>query len=119
MTVTAQVGGDAGGGAFAWIIQYDDATREVTTSATGIGWCYVSVQITSSITRTVAYFPVSGGTSQNPDLAARMAAADFRVTADGSTVVLASGVNANQVARIVGKAGALGGLPAPSEWSRA
>jgi hypothetical protein len=119
MTITAQVGGDAGGGAFAWIIQYDDATRDVTTSATGIGWCYAPVQITSSITRTVAYFPVSGGTSQNPDLAAKMAAADFRITSDGSTTVLVSNVPANQVARIVGKPGALGGLPAPAEWSRA
>jgi hypothetical protein len=119
VAITAQIGGDSAGGAFVWEIHYDDATRNVTTTATGTGWCYVTVQITSAVTRTVAYFPVTGGTSQNPDLAARMAAADFKVTADGSTVVLASNVNANQVTRIVGKAGALGGLPSTSEWSRA
>lgn len=117
--VTAIIGGEDGGGAFSWQISYDDQTRAVTTTAAGTGFCFVTVQVTASITRTVAYYPVAGGESINPDLAARMAAADFRVTADGSTVTLASGIPPAQVRRIVGKVGAVGGFVSEAEWSRA
>lgn len=125
MAITAHIGGVEAGGppdGMSWDIFYDDTTRQVTTAAQDAGWCWVQVQITAVLTRTVAYYPSATGLtveSQNPDLAARMQAADFRVVADGSTVVLASNVNANQVSRIIGKAGATGGLPATSEWSRA
>jgi hypothetical protein len=115
MAVTARIGGSSGG-VFEWTIEYDDATRDVTTFAQGTGFCLVTVQISASITRTVAY-AAAGTSSQNADLAARMATADFHVVPDGSTVVLASGVNPNQVSRVVGKAGAaIGGLPSQAEW---
>lgn len=115
MAVTATVGGESGG-AFSWRIDYDDQTRAVTTTAAGTGYCLVTVQITNTLTRTVAYSQ-PGGTTQNADLAARMAAADFQVVADGSTVTLATGVNPNQVSRVIGKAGqAVGGLPSTAEW---
>jgi hypothetical protein len=126
MTVTARVGGIEAGGppsGMSWLIEYDDATRAVTATAQDAGWCYVTVTVTSTITRTVAFYPAATGltgNSQNPDLAARMAAADFRVVADGSTVTLVTGINPNQVSRLVGKAGTVvGGLPSSSEWSRA
>jgi hypothetical protein len=115
MTVTVRIGGSSAG-VFEWTIEYDDATRDVTTFATGPGFCLVTVQISASITRTVAY-AAAGTSSQNADLAARMAAADFHVVPDGSTVVLAPNVPANQVSRVVGKAGtAVGGLPSQAEW---
>lgn len=125
MAITAQIGGYEGAGALQWQISYDDATREVTSVAGGTngnpasGFCLVTVQVTSAVTRTVAYFPPSGGTSVNPDLAARMAAADFRITADGSTVVLASNITPAQVSRLVSKSSVVAGLPSTSEWTRA
>jgi hypothetical protein len=124
VAVTAHIGGvEAGGppGGMAWDIFYDDATRQVTTSATDAGWCWVQVQITAALARTIAYYPSATGLtveSQNPDLAARMQAADFRVVADGSTVVLASNVPAAQVQRIGGKGGSVSGFQSTSEWSR-
>jgi hypothetical protein len=115
MAVTARIGGSSAG-VFEWTIEYDDTTRNVTTFATGEGFCLVTVQITANVTRTVAY-AAAGATSQNADMAARMAAADFQVVPDGSTTVLAAGVNPNQVSRVVGKAGtAVGGLPSTAEW---
>lgn len=117
MAITASIGGSAGGDAFAWEIDYDDATRAVTTVATGSGFCFVTVQVTASITRTVAYFPAAGAVSVKPTLATLMAGADFTVISDGTTQTLASGVNPNQVSRIVGKAGSIGGLPSSSTWS--
>jgi hypothetical protein len=46
-----------------------------------------------------------------------MAAADFHVVPDGSTVVLVANVPPNQVSRVVGKPGtAIGGLPSTAEW---
>jgi hypothetical protein len=115
MAITASIGGSSGG--FDWVVEYDDATRAVTTSATGPGFCLVTVQVTSAISRTIAYTPVGGGTTQNADLAARMAAADFHVTSDGAVVTLATGINPNQVSRIVGKSGqVVGGLPSSAEW---
>jgi hypothetical protein len=75
------------------------------------------------VSRSVAFYPAATGLtveSRNPDLAAGMPTADFRVVADGSTVTLATGVNPNQVSRIVGKSGqTVGGLPSSSEWSPA
>jgi hypothetical protein len=125
MTVTARIGGIEAGGpptGMSWTIEYDDITRVVTATGQGAGWCYVTVTVTSTTTRNVAFYPAASGlavNSQNPDLAARMAAADFRIVADGSTVTLASGVNPNQVSRLVGKAGTVvGGLPSAAEWSR-
>lgn len=110
MAITTQVGGfffpDRD-----WNINYDDATRNVSAVATGSGFTYAVVQITASISRSVAFFPVGGGSSVKPELAAQMAAADFTVAADGVPVVLASGINANQVSRLVGKTG-LGGFAA-------
>jgi hypothetical protein len=118
MAVTARIGGSSGG-VFEWTIEYDDASRDVTTFATGTGFCLVTVQISASITRTVAYAQ-AGGVTQNADLAARMAAADFHVVPDGATVVLASNVPPAQVSRVVGKAGtAIGGLPSTAEWRAA
>jgi hypothetical protein len=115
MAVTVRIGGSSAG-VFEWTIEYDDATRDITTFATGDGYCLVTVQISASITRTVAYAP-AGATSQNGDLAARMAAADFHVVPDGSTVVLVANVPPNQVSRVVGKPGtAIGGLPSTAEW---
>jgi hypothetical protein len=115
MAITASIGGSSGG--FEWVVEYDDVTRAVTTSATGPGFCLVTVQVTPTITRTIAYTPVGGGATQTADLAARMAAADFHVTSDGATVTLATGVNPNQVSRIVGKSGqTVGGLPSSAEW---
>jgi hypothetical protein len=126
VTVTARIGGVEAGGppaGMSWTIEYDDITRVVTATGQGAGWCYVLVTVTNTITRSVAFYPSATGlaaNSQNPDLAARMAAADFRLVADGSVVTLLSGVNANQVSRLVGKAGAtVGGLPSSAEWSRA
>lgn len=116
MTVTARISGSSAD-AFDWEIEYDDSTRDVTTIATGTGFCLVTVAVTASITRTVAYAQ-AGTTSQNPDLAARMAVADFHVVPDGQVAVLASNVNPNQVSRIVGKGGVVGGLPSNAEWSR-
>src|SRR4051794_29403669 len=124
MAVTARIG-ESGVAPLGmdWKIEYDDATRAVTTTANGAGWCLVTVQITGSVSRTVAFYPAATGLtveSRNPDLAAGMPAANFRVVADGSTVTLATGINPNQVSRIVGKAGStVGGLPSSSEWSPA
>lgn len=114
--VTASISGEIGGGIFAWQIEYDDTTREVTTVATGTGFCIVTVKVTATITRTVAYYPSQGAQSTNPDMAQRMAAADFQVISDGGTVVLASSVPPAAVRRIVGKPGSLGGLESQSEW---
>lgn len=115
MATTARI--EFSSGDFAGDITYDDATRAVTTTATGPGFCLVTVQITSAITRTVAYTLIGGGASQNADLAARMATADFHVTSDGSTVTLASGIAPAAVSRIVGKSGqTVGGLPSSAEW---
>lgn len=125
MAVTARIGGIDGGGAMQWVIEYDDATRAVTTTASGTngqnasGYLYVTVQIASTISRTVAYYPPAGGESQDPDLAQRMRAADFTVTADGTLVTLASGIPPAQVRRLLGKATAtIGGLHSESVWSR-
>lgn len=121
MAITASIGSVEGGGAMTWEIDYDDSTRQVTTVATDDGWCLVTVQVTNTVTRTVAYYPVATGLtveSQNPDLSTAMPAADFRVVADGQTHVLATGINPQQVKRIVGKAGGTGGLPFTSIWSR-
>ena len=118
-TVTASISGEDGGGAFSWDISYDDQTREVTTTASGTGFALETVQVTSSISRTVAYYPFPGAQSIVPGLAAAMAAADFQVIADGSTTVLASGIPPAQVRRIVGKAGAIGGFQSDGTWSRA
>lgn len=122
MAVTARIGGvEAGGaanGGMEWEIQYDDQTRNVTATANGQGFCFVTVQLTTTVTRTVAFKPSGAGSSVNPDLAAQMNAADFQATSDGSVGVLASGVNANQVSRVVGKPGAVGGLRFTSEWTR-
>jgi hypothetical protein len=75
------------------------------------------------VSRTVAFYPAATGLgveSRNTGLSSRMPAADFRLVADGSTVTLASGINPNQVSRIVGKVGqAVGTLPASAEWSPA
>lgn len=124
MTVTASLGGLEVGGpptGMSWSIEYDDATRNVTATALGAGWCLVVVQITASVTRTVGFYPSATGLtveSRNPDFAG-MATADFRIVADGSTVILASNVNPNQVSRIVGKSGSVvGGLPSTGGWSR-
>jgi hypothetical protein len=115
VAITAQISSSSGDRS--WTISYDDVTRDATCTAVGPGFDFITVQITSSVTRTVAIFPVAGGQSVNADLAARMAAADFTVTANGSTTVLASGINPNQVARIVGKSGqVVGGLPSSDEW---
>lgn len=122
--VTADIGGvEAGGpenGGMTWDLSYDDVTRAVTATADGTGWCFVTVQLTNTITRTVAFYPGAlTATSQNPDLAARMVAADFRVIADGSVTTLASGVAPAAVKRILGKANAtIGGFNSASEWSR-
>lgn len=126
MAVTAAISGQEAGGppsGMSWSISYDDATRAVTATAQGAGWCLVIVQVTASVSRTVAFYPAATGLtveSVNPDFAG-MATADFRVVADGSTVTLASNVNANQVSRIVGKTGqTVGGLPVSGPgWSRA
>lgn len=115
MAITAQISGSAGDRS--WTISYDDVTRDVTCVATGSGFDAIVVQITASVTRSVAIFPVAGGQTQNAEMAARMAAADFKVTANGATVILASGINPNQVSRIVGKSGqVIGGLPSSDEW---
>jgi hypothetical protein len=115
MAITAQISSSSGDRS--WTISYDDTTRDVTCTAVGSGFDFITVQITASVARTVAVFPAGGGQTQNADLAARMAAADFAVTANGSTTVLASGINPNQVARIVGKSGqVVGGLPSSDEW---
>jgi hypothetical protein len=126
MTVTASVDGSQSGGppdGMNWAVQYDDATRAVTASASGTGWCLVTIQVTASVSRTVAFYPAATGLgveSRNTGLSSRMPAADFRLVADGSTVTLASGINPNQVSRIVGKVGqAVGTLPASAEWSPA
>jgi hypothetical protein len=126
MAVTAKVAGSEAGGpptGMDWEISYDDVTKAVTTTAQDAGWCLVTVQVTSTVSKTVAYYPTATGLtveSRNPDLAAGMPVADFRVVADGSTVTLATGINPNQVSRIVGKSGsAVGGLPTSSQWSRA
>lgn len=122
MAVTAEIGGVEGGGAMTWRIFYDDQTRNVSATGTDAGFCLVTVQLTNAITRTVAFYPINGGlaaVSANPDLASRMAAADFRLVADGSTTVLASNIPPAQVNRIIGKAGGVGGLVETSEWSRA
>ena len=117
--VVAEIGGVEGGGAFTWVLQYDDETRLVTTTGNGTGFCLVTVKVTNTITRDIAFYPSQGATSINADLASRMAEADFTVVASGSPVTLASGVVAAQVRRIVGKAGSLGGLESQVEWSRA
>jgi hypothetical protein len=126
MAVTARIGGSESGGppgGMDWTISYDDATRAVTATATGGGFCLATVQLTNTVSRSVAFYPAATGLtveSRNPDLAAGMPTADFRVVADGSTVTLATGVNPNQVSRIVGKSGqTVGGLPSSSEWSPA
>jgi hypothetical protein len=122
MAVTARIGGvEAGGvtnGGMEWEIQYDDQTRNVTATASGQGFCFVTAQVTTAVSRTVAFKPTGAGSSVNLDLAARMSAADFQAAADGSVGILASNVNANQVSRIVGKSGAVGGLQFTSEWTR-
>lgn len=116
MAITAQVGAwfwpDR-----EWNISYDDVTRNISAVANGdTGFTYIVISITSSISRSISVFPISGGVSVKPELAANMAAADFAVAPDGAPVVLASGINANQVSRIVGKTG-LGGLSATSTHS--
>jgi hypothetical protein len=121
--VTAEIGGgEAGGpanGGMSWDISYDDTTRDVTATAAGTGWCDVHVQLTNTISRIVVFVPLAGGTSQNPDIAADQPIADFAVPADGQPHVIASGINPNQVKRILGKATATtGGLNSTSEWSR-
>lgn len=121
--VTTDIGGvEAGGpaaGGMVWDINYDDVTRNVVASATGSGFCYVTVQITNTITRTVAFRPSLSDNSLNPDLAARMNAADFEVISDGTVTILASGIAPAQMKRILGKATAtIGGLNSTSEWSR-
>lgn len=112
MAVTARIGG--GGSGFEWEITYDDVTRNVTTTATGPGFHLVTVQITATITRSVAYKPAGAGASQNGALAAQMAAADFQVASDGQVAVLASNVNPAQVTRILSKSGTIGGLNSTS-----
>jgi hypothetical protein len=117
--VSARVSGQDGGGAFSWAIEYDDTTRAVTTTASGTGFCLVTIQLTPTLSRTVAYFPVSGGQSINGDLAQRMAAADFQVISDGSITTLASNIPPAQIQRITGKAqSTMGGFQSQSEWSR-
>jgi hypothetical protein len=122
MAITADISGSFLGGAanggMDWDINYDDATRAVVASATGTGFCIVTVQITSAITRTVAFRPALSDNPQNKDLADRMNAAGvFEVVSDGSVQTLVTGVNPNQVSRIVGKSGqVVGGLPFQVEW---
>jgi hypothetical protein len=114
MAVTARIGGISGDRI--WTIEYDDATRNVTCVATGGGFDFVTVQVTSTITRTVAIYPIGGGQSVRAPLAAEMATADFKVTADGVPVILASGISPAAVARITGKTGeTIGGLPSEDE----
>lgn len=119
--VTTTIGGNEAGGAanggMDWVINYDDTTHQVTTTALGSGFAYESMQLTATLSRSVAYYPSAGAASINPDLAARMAAADFQIIADGSTAVLAT-IAPAQVRRIVTKAGGIGGLTASGEWSR-
>lgn len=118
MAVTARIAGNEAGGALIWEIQYDDVTRDVTTTASGTGFCLVTVQITATVTRSVAYFPAAGAVSVKPTLAAQMAAADFQVVVPVTDFVLVAGVNPNQVSRIVGKAGStVGGLNSTSVGS--
>jgi hypothetical protein len=115
MAITAEIDGSSADRS--WTLPYDDVTRSVTCTAVGSGFDAIVVQITASVTRSVAIFPVGGGRTQNADMAARMALADFAVTADGVPVVLASGINPNQVSRIVGKPGqVVGGLPSSDEY---
>jgi hypothetical protein len=102
-------------------IEYDDATRQVTTTATSGQppiFDLQTVQVTSTVTRTIAYYPPGGATSRNAALAAAMAAADFQVIADGSTVVLASNVAPAQFQRVVSKAaGGIDGMLSNGQWS--
>src|SRR3954468_3136029 len=90
--VTTQIGGEEAGGAanggMSWIIAYDDTTRNVTATASGSGFCLVVVQLTTTVSRTVEFVPVSGGQSQNPDISG--ATPDFTVTADGQPHIIAS-----------------------------
>lgn len=122
MAITASIGsveaGGAANGGMEWGIQYDDQTRDVIATSNGQGFCFVTIQITAALSRTVAFKAVGAGASMNPDLANQMAAADFSIAADGSMQTLASGVNPNQVSRIVGKTGSVGGFPFTSEWPR-
>lgn len=118
MAVTARIGG-SDAGVFSWLIEYDDVTRNVTASSTGTGFCLVTVEVTATITRTVAFFPAAGALSNDLDLRALMAAADFAVISGAGPQVLVSGVPPAQVRRIVGKAGQqVGGLTSTSRWSR-
>lgn len=110
MAITAHIGGTENGGppgGMQWDIQYDDVTQQITGQASGGGRCMVTVQVTNAITRTVA-FAQAGVTP----------AADFVVTVDAGPTIIASGIPPAQVKRIVGKAGAQGGLNFFSEWSR-
>lgn len=109
--------GDPSAPVFHQEVNYDDVSRDVTTFATGRGFGWLSVKVTATLTRTIAYVPPGGGTSVDPELAALMAAADFTVPVDGNVVVLAANVNPNAVSRSLAKNGGVDGLDSSFKWS--
>lgn len=118
MTVTASIGGQSGfpnqPDFSTWAISYDDATRDVTAVGTGSKFFVVTMQITATIQHTVSFVPSAGAVSQNPTVQAALQAVQpgtvTEVVNDGRPHVVASGVNANQVSRLVSKY-APAGLP--------
>jgi rhodanese-related sulfurtransferase len=102
-------------------IEYDDATRQITTTATGGAtpvFDLQTVQVTPTVSRTIAYYPQAGVQSRNAALAAAMAGADFQVIQDGSVSVLATNITPAQLQRIVGKtAGGVDGMLSGGQWS--
>lgn len=114
MAITASIGGSYYSG-FRWEVDYDDATNAVTSYASGPGFCFVSVDVSNNVTRTIVYIPAAGAVSTQPDLARLAPTADFTVVSGTVTQqnpqTLATGVPANQVNRLTKGNEALGGLP--------
>lgn len=115
MAVTATISGSRGAPGqsnyFAWEINYDDATRNVTAFASGVGFCVVSLQITANLSQAVSFVPSAGAISQDTSVAAAQVGAT-EVVADGAVHVVDSNVNPQQVSRYVTRVGgSMGGLP--------